>query len=242
MKTILITGGAKGIGAAIAAAAAKSGYNVIINYLTSEDKAVKLCAELNKITACIAIKADISDLNQTADMYKTAIKRFGKIDVLVNNAAISSIKLFNDITPLEWQKIFDVNVNGVYNCVRQVLPEMISNKSGKIINIASMWGEVGASCEAHYSATKAAVIGFTKALAKEVAPSGITVNCVSPGCILTDMNSGHSKETLKEIAEETPLGRLGAPEEIADAVMFLASEKADFITGQILSINGGLVI
>lgn len=242
MKTIIITGSSKGIGAAIATLAAKQGYNVVINYLTNQSRAEALAAELNRITACIAVKADVSDFEQAQALYAAAVKRFGKADVLVNNAAISQIKLFNDLSIADWQRMFDVNVNGVFNCTKAVLPAMLERKYGRIINIASMWGETGASCETAYSAGKAAVIGLTKALAKEVAPSGITVNCVSPGLIATEMNGGLDKEALDAVIIETPLGRIGLPDEIAESVLFFASEKAAFITGQVLGVNGGLLI
>lgn len=166
----------------------------------------------------------------------------GDIDVLVNNAGVSSQKLFADITDEDWKKTTGVNLDGVFFCCREALKPMISKKNGVIINISSMWGEVGASCEVHYSATKAGVIGLTKALAKEVAPSGIRVNCITPGVIMTDMMADFDEKTVNELREETPLGRLGTPEDIAGAALFLASEDASFITGQVLGVNGGFVI
>lgn len=164
------------------------------------------------------------------------------VDVLINNAGVSSQKLFTDITDDDWRKTIGVNLDGVFYCCREVLPQMISRKNGVIINISSMWGEVGASCEVHYSASKAGVIGLTKALAKEVAPSGIRVNCISPGVIMTDMMSGFDDNTIEELKSETPLQRLGTPEDIASAALFLASDEASFITGQTLGVNGGFVI
>ena len=173
-------------------------------------------------------------------MIAYAKKTCGRIDVLVNNAGISQQKLFNDITEDDWNKMVGVNLSGVFHCCKSVLPDMIRQKSGRIINISSVWGVYGASCEVHYSAVKAGVIGLTKALAKEVAPSKITVNAIAPGCILTDMLTDElDSGTIASLAEETPLGRLGTPEDIAKAVSFLASENADFITGQILGVDGG---
>ncbi len=166
----------------------------------------------------------------------------GSVDVLVNNAGISSQKLFTDITDDEWKRTIGVNLDGVFYCCRNALPYMIRQKSGAIINIGSMWGEVGASCEVHYSASKAGVIGLTKALAKEVAPSGVRVNCIAPGVVMTDMMSDFDDTTIEELKDETPLGRLGTPEDIAAAVLFLASDDASFITGQTLGVNGGFII
>jgi len=238
-KTVLVTGASRGIGRAIAFLFAKEGCRVVINYFNSIDKAMELRDELTDmgfIASCAY--ADVSDGGQVESM----IKEIGDIDILVNNAGIAQQKLFTDISEAEWDRMFNVNVKGMFNCCKNVLPHMIDKKKGKIINISSIWGMAGASCEVHYSASKAAVIGFTKALAKELAPSGIQVNCVAPGVILTDMNSALDKDTIKELENSTPIGRIGTPEDIANAVLFLASEKADFITGQVLSPNGGFVI
>lgn len=169
-------------------------------------------------------------------------EEIGSVDVLVNNAGISSQKLFTDITDDEWKKTIGVNLDAVFYCCKNALPHMIRQKSGAIINISSMWGEVGASCEVHYSASKAGVIGLTKALAKEVAPSGVRVNCIAPGVIMTDMMSDYDDKTINELKDETPLGRLGTPEDIAAAALFLASDDASFITGQTLGVNGGFII
>ena len=237
-KAAVITGASRGIGKAIAYALANDGYIPVINYNKSREAAEKIAAETGGIAVC----ADVSDRNAVSDMIETARKKFGGIDVLVNNAGISVTGLFTDISSEAEEQIIDTNIRGVFNCTKAVLPHMISRKYGRIINISSMWGEVGASCEVHYSATKAAVIGFTKALAKEVGLSGITVNCITPGVIMTDMNAEYSEEELNILKEETPLGKLGTPEDIASAVSFLASEKASFITGQILGVNGGFVI
>lgn len=234
MKKALVTGGSGGIGSAVCRILSENGYLVYINYNSSEKKALSLANEINGI----AVKFDVSD----RESVNNALKSTGSIDLLVNNSGISEINTFDYILPENADRILDVNLRGTLNCSRAVLPDMIRKKSGVIINISSMWGECGASCEVDYSASKAGVIGFTKALAKEVAPSGIRVNCVSPGFILTDMNRNFSDEDLRLIKEDIPLGIFGTPENIADSVMFLASEKASFITGQILGVNGGMVI
>lgn len=237
-KTVLITGASRGIGAAAAELFAEEGYNVIINYLNNKEAAERLAEK----TGGTAIKADVSDIEQMSGLVDQVIEKYKKIDVLVNNAGISVHGLFDMIPPEDVKRLFDINVFGMFNTTRLVLPHMIKRKYGSIINIASMWGEVGASCEVHYSASKAAVIGFTKALAKETGPSGITVNCVSPGFITTDMNSCYTKEETDEIREEIPLDRLGDPHDIAETILFLASGKASFITGQVIGVNGGMII
>lgn len=174
-------------------------------------------------------------------MFKNIRSQLGEVDVLINNAGVSNQKLFTDITDDDWRETLGVSLDGAFYCSREALPHMIRQKSGVIINISSMWGEVGASCEVHYSAAKAGIIGLTKALAKEVAPSGIRVNCIAPGVIMTDMMKSFDEETIEELRLETPLERLGTPDDIAEAAMFLASERASFITGQVLSVNGGFV-
>jgi 3-oxoacyl-[acyl-carrier protein] reductase len=234
LKTALITGASRGIGAACARALAGVGYRVVINYNCSQNLALALAEELNGL----AIRADVSDLNQVTEMFSIA----GHVDVLICNAGISSSNLFTDIAPAEWQRVFAVNVGGVYNCCQAALPHMLRQKHGKIITISSMWGITGASCEAAYSASKAAVIGLTKSLAKELGPSGITVNCVAPGVIDTDMNACYTPEVMESLREETPLGRIGQPEDVAALVRFLASEDAKFITGQVIGANGGFLI
>ncbi len=242
-KTVLITGASRGIGAATAYCFAKEGYNVVVNYNKSREKAEKLVSELtNQGFSAACIQADVSDGLQVNAMVDKINSRFGGVDVLVNNAAVAQIKLFSDITSDDWDNIFNVNVKGMFNCTKAVLPYMIHQKHGKIVNISSIWGITGASCEVHYSASKAAVIGLTKALAKELGPSGIQVNCVAPGVVNTDMNAELSKEDIEQIADETPLGVIGNASDIANTVCFLASDKADFITGQVISPNGGLVI
>lgn len=234
MKTALVTGGTGGIGSAICRILSKNDYIVYINYNSSGDKAELLASEINGF----AVQFDVSDRISV----NKSIKSIGCIDLLVNNAGVSEINTFDSVSPHTADHIIDVNLKGTLNCSRAVLPEMIYRKSGVIINISSMWGECGASCEVDYSASKAGIIGFTKALAKETAPSGIRVNCVSPGFILTDMNKNFSSEDLNLIKNDIPLGIFGTPKDVANAVMFLASDKSSFITGQILGVNGGMVI
>ena len=242
-KTVLVTGASRGIGAAVALEAAKLGYNVVVNYNKSEDRANDIVNKARCLGAdCIAVKADVSDADEVCRMCKAAIEEFGGVDILVNNAGISSFSLFTDISEEMWDKTFDTNVKGAYLVTKEILPGMINKKSGRIINISSIWGICGASCEVHYSASKAALIGMTKALAKELGPSNITVNCVAPGVIDTEMNKLCDEDAMAALCEETPLGRIGSPEEIAKTVMFLASDDAAFITGQVISPNGGIVI
>lgn len=242
-KTVLITGASRGIGAACAERFAKEGYNVVINYhtsVTAEALAKRISDEYGVRTLCV--KADVRKKAECDSLIERAVAEFGFIDVLVNNAGVSLSGLFTVTTEDEWDRVIATNLSSVYYSSKAVLPHMIREHRGAIVNIASMWGEVGASCEAAYSASKAGVIGLTKALAKEVGPSNIRVNAVSPGVILTDMMKGYEEDTLEALKDETPLSRLGAPEDIAGAVYFLASESAGFITGQILSVNGGFVI
>lgn len=237
-KTAIITGASRGIGRAIAVELANLGYIPVINYLKNRKSAECVAEE----TGGVALYADVSDIDEVRIMAEAVIKMFGRADVLVNNAGISFSGIFTDITIEQEQRLWDVNVKGVFNCTRCFLPHMIRRKSGRIINISSMWGEVGASCEVHYSATKAAVIGFTKALAKETGPSGITVNCIAPGVIMTDMLSEYNESELNILKEDTPLQKLGAPKDVAKAAAFLVSDSASFITGQVLGVNGGFVI
>ncbi len=242
-KTVLITGASRGIGKAAARLFAQKGYKTAINYLHSEKEAFDLAEELGAGRGMsIALRADVGNPDQVNEMTERLLKEWGKIDVLVNNAAISQQKLFTDIEPDEWRQMFRINVDGVYNTCRSVVPGMISAKRGSIVNVSSMWGQVGASCEVHYSASKAAVIGFTKALAKELGPSGVRVNCVSPGVIVTDMNARLDEQTLCDLKDETPMCALGMPEDVANSVLFLAGDEARFITGQVLCPNGGFVV
>ena len=233
-KKALVTGAAGGIGSAICRKLAADGYFVFAGYSRSAEKAEMLADEINGK----AVKIDVTDASDISEAEKIC----GNIDLLVNNAGISEIDLFTSISDEKSRNIMEVNLIGMMNCSRTFLKGMISRKSGCIINISSMWGQVGASCEVDYSASKAGIIGFTKALAKEVAPSGIRVNCVSPGFIMTEMNSRFSDEDLELIREDIPLGIFGEPRHVADSVSFLASEQAEYITGQILAVNGGMVI
>ena len=237
MKTALITGASGGIGSAIAAALARDGYLPVLHF-NSADGMQERAAALGGI----AVQADLADPAQIGRMAEEILRQTGRVDVLVNNAGISLSGLLTDISAQDRRRLFDINVLGAIECTRALLPQMIHRKAGCILNISSMWGQVGASCEVDYSAAKAALIGFTKALAQEVAPSGIRVNCIAPGVIRTAMLDCYDEETLESLAEETPLGRLGTPEDIAHAAAFLCSEQADFITGQVLGVNGGFVI
>lgn len=242
-EVALITGASRGIGRAIAERLAKDGYAVAINCLHSVERAEELCAQIRASGADAAVfPCDVADGNAVKEMVATVKKEFGPISVLVNNAGIAQQKLFTDITPEEWRQMFAVHVDGAFHTCREVLPDMIRQHKGNIVNIASMWAQTGGSCEVHYSAAKSALLGMTKALAKEVGPSGIRVNAVAPGVIETDMIGGFDTETLRELAEEAPLCRLGTAKDVANAVSFLVSEQASFITGQVLSPNGGIVI
>ena len=242
MKTAVITGASGGIGSAIAAKLASDGYNTILNYNKSQSKAEKLCEHLvSQGFNAVTFKADVSQSEEADALIAFAVKEFGGADILVNNAGIAQQKLFTDITDEDYDRMFNSNVRSVFNCCRAALPYMIHNKWGRIVNISSMWGVCGASCEVHYSASKAAVIGLTKALAREVGPSGITVNCIAPGLIDTPMNAALDKETIKSLCEETPAGRIGTPDDIASAVSFFVSDGASFTTGQVLTVDGGFI-
>ena len=233
-KTVLINGGSRGIGAAIVKAFSKKGYQVFFTYAKSEESARMLANE----TGATAI---LADSRREAEI-KNALSRVGGVDILVNNAAVSSFSLLTDLSSSEWEDLVSLNMTAPFLYCREALPHMIRNKWGRIINIVSMWGETGASCEAAYSATKAGLIGLTKALAKEVGPSSITVNAVSPGLIDTEMNARLSPEDRSALIEETPLSRIGSAEDVAHAVLFLASDESSFITGDVLRVNGGFLI
>lgn len=242
-KTVLITGASKGIGAATAIRFAEKGYNVVMNYNKSVQSALILQKSLSESGfSVIAYQANVRNRIDVDLMVKETVARFGGIDILINNAGVSNQSLFTDLSEIEWSEIMDVNLNGVFNCTQAVLPHMIAKKSGCIINISSMWGQVGASCEVAYSAAKAGVIGMTKALAKEVGPSGIRVNCIAPGLIETGMNQELTLEDVAALVEDTPVGRIGSADDVASAALFLASDDSSFITGQVLGVNGGLVI
>ena len=241
-KTVLITGASRGIGRACALRFAESGCRVAANYLKSEKEALSLKAEIEALGGeCELFRADVSDPKAVRDAVAAAEKRFGTIDILVNNAGIAEQKLFDEITDEEYDRMFGVNMKGCFCFSREVSKIMLRNHFGRIINISSMWGTVGASTETHYSASKAAVIGFTKALARELGPSGITVNCIAPGVIDTDMNACHSEETIKELIENTPVMRLGTPDDVAHLAVFLAGDNAGFITAQVIGVDGGFI-
>ena len=242
-RAVLITGGSRGIGAACARRFAAAGDRVAINYHHAQAAAEALVEEIRAAGGtAIAVQADVGDSEQVARMVDNVLDKFCQLDILVCNAGRSWVGLLGDMTVAEWRELFSVNLDSVFYCCKAVLPHMIHRKKGKIITVSSMWGQVGASCEAAYSASKAGVIGLTKALAKELGPSGIAVNCVAPGVIDTEMNKNLTDEDLDALREETPLERIGKAEDVAESVLFLASEGADFITGQVLCPNGGLII
>lgn len=240
-KCALITGASGGIGSAIAVELAKD-FNIVACYNTDENGANELSEKLRAVNAdFILCKADVSDSSQVKKVFADASDKFGGVSVLINNAGMAQQKLFTDITEDEFDRITAVNFKSVFNCCQCAVPFMVSQKSGKIINVSSMWGVCGASCETVYSATKAAVIGLTKALGKELAPSNVQVNCIAPGAIDTKMNNNLSEEDKSAFADEIPMGRFGKPEEIAKTVAFLASEGSDYITAQVITVDGGLI-
>ena len=241
-RAALVTGSSRGIGRAVAAQLAREGYAVGINYYERRDKAEELAAQLAR-EGCraLAVQADVSKRDEANAMVKRVEEAFGPISVLVNNAGVAGQALFQDVTDALWERYFAVNLNGARNTIQAVLPHMLHEKAGVIVNISSIWGQHGASCEVTYSCTKHALIGLTRSLAMELAPSGIRVNCVAPGVIDTDMVQVLGSEVLRDLAEQTPLGRLGTPQDIANAVAFLVSEKASFITGQVLTVDGAFV-
>ena len=240
-KTVLITGASGGIGSEIARKFAKLDYNIVICYNQNKESADRLISELKELGVdAISVQADVSDENQVENLFAMAENAFGGVDVLINNAGISQIKMINDVTPEEWDKMFAVNTKSAYLCSRRAISYMVRQHFGRIINISSMWGICGASCEVPYSSSKAALHGFTKALAKELAPSGITVNCICPGLIDTAMNAHLSDEDMAEFINEIPVMRIGKPEEIAHACAFFADELSGYITSQILAVDGGM--
>lgn len=240
-KVVIITGASRGIGREMAKNLAKKNYIVIANYYKSEREAIKLKEDLKSENIDIDIfKADISKREEVHNLISFVLKKYKTIDILINNAGISQIKMFNDITDEDWDNMFKINLNSVFYCTQEAVPVMISNKEGCIINISSIWGIVGASCEVHYSASKAAIDGLTKSLAKELGPSNIRVNSIAPGDIDTDMNCSLTKETLDIIKQDIPLGRIGKPIDISKCVEWLIEDE--YTTGQIISVNGGWVI
>ena len=238
-RRVLISGGDRGIGAAAARAFAAAGYQVAVLY---HQNAAAAAALEQQLPGCIAIQCDVASRASCELAFHAVEQAMGRVDVLVCNAGIAQQKLFTDITPEEWQRMLDVNLSGAFHLCQLALPGMIRRKQGRILTVSSMWGQTGGSCEVHYSAAKAGLIGLTKALAKEEGPSGITVNCVAPGVIETDMMAAFTAEDKAALAEETPVGRLGTPEEVAKLLVFLAGEDAGYITGQVFGVNGGLVI
>ena len=244
MKQVaLVTGSSRGIGRAVALELAREGYDVCVNYLQHREAAESLVSQLQEMgREAIAVQADVADSRAVEDMVRQTEDALGPVTLLVNNAGISWYGLFQDTDDSTWDRVLAVNLTGARNAARAVLPRMISEKAGCIINISSMWGLRGASCEVAYACSKAGIIGLTRSLALEVAPSGIRVNCVAPGCIETDMVRVLGPEARDMLIGETPLGRLGTPEDIAHAVAFLASEKASFLTGQVLGADGGFIV
>ena len=243
-QVVLVTGASGGIGKAVAEKFAQNGYRVAVHYHNGKERAEALQKQLEQQGCSVmTIQADLRDSMQVQAMLEQIERSWGGVDVLVNNAGVEQQKLFTDITDEEWRNMFAVHVDGAFYCARAVLPEMIHRKRGCIINVSSMWGQTGGSCEVHYSAAKGALQAMTKALAKEVGPSGIRVNCVAPGVILTEMNTRmFDQDTLEALKEETPLETLGTTEDVANMIYFLASAEAGFITGQIIGVNGGMVI
>jgi 3-oxoacyl-[acyl-carrier protein] reductase len=238
MKTALITGGTKGIGKAVAREFLQQGYEVIINYCHDEQTAIQTQEEFNAEGYCpVLMRADVSDEVQVKEMFKEVFRIYEKLDVLVNNAGISKIQVIQDTTIADWEEVFGVNMRGTFLCSKEVVDSMIISGGGCIINISSIWGEVGASCEVAYSASKGAVIAFTKALAKELAPSFVRVNSVSPGVIDTEMNGHLSDVEMEELISQIPIGRLGTGEDVAKACVYLAENS--YVTGEVLSVGGG---
>ncbi len=237
MDSVLVTGGSRGIGAECVRLLSEAGYRVFLNYSKSENEALALARE----TGAIPVRADVSNAAEVAEMARLIKSQCGGLFGLINNAAVAQQKLFTDITEDDWDRIFNVNIKGMYLVTRALVGDMISRKRGRIVNVSSIWGIAGGSCEVHYSASKGAVIAFTKALARELGPSGINVNCIAPGVIDTDMNKSLTPEDLRALADETPLCRIGRPREAAAAAVWLLSEQSSFVTAQVIGADGGLL-
>ena len=245
MENVLITGGTGGIGTAMCVAFAQTGANIAVHYNKNRKKAENLADVLRNSYGvnAVAVQADVANRDSVNAMFDKIDSELGGVDILINNAGIAQQKLFTELTQDDWKAMLGTDLDGVFNCTQEALKRfMLPNHSGVILNISSMWGQAGASCEAHYSAAKSGVIGLTKALAKELGLSNIRVNCIAPGVVMTDMMKDFDEQTIKELKEETPLNTLGTPKDIADAAVFLCSDKAKFITGQILGVNGGFII
>ena len=241
MKTVLITGGSRGIGKCIAENLARDGFNVVLNYNKSEKQAKQIKKELEEQGINIEIcKADVSKREEVKKLVKFALNKFGNIDVLINNAGIAKLQMFNNITDSDWNEMIGTNLNSVFYCLQEALPNMIHNKNGCIINISSIWGLVGASCEVAYSVSKAGIDGMTKSLAKELGPSNIRVNSIAPGCINTDMNCYLTQEEWDDIKNKTPLKKIGEGLDIARCIKWLVEDE--FTTGQVIAVDGGFTI
>lgn len=239
-RVALVTGASGGIGRAIALGLAREGYDVGVHYNTGREKAEETASQIEALGRnAVSLCADVSDMAQVKSMVEAARICLGEIELLVNCAGIADIRLFTETSPEQWRRMIDIDLTGAYNCCRQTVPAMISRGRGCIINISSVWGIYGASCEVAYSAAKSGIIGLTQALAKELGPSGIRVNCIAPGYIETEMNGGFDESAVADVIDRTPLGRTGTPEDIASAAAFLASDKASFITGVTLPVTGG---
>ncbi len=241
MKTVLITGSSRGIGRAAAEYFAEQGWHIVVNYANSKDKADELVSAIRqKGGSATAVRADVGKADECRALISAAVSVNGSLDALINNAAVDEMMPFDMLTPDREKRLFDVNLFGTMNCARYALPYMVNKKQGSIVNVSSIWGQVGASCEVQYSTSKAAIIGFTKALAKELAPSGIKVNCVCPGVIDTDMNKNVSVEDMKEFVAGIPMGRMGTPREVAECIYFLC-DGPSYVTGQVLGVDGGYI-
>lgn len=240
-KTVLVTGASRGIGKAVAVKFAKKGYNVVINCVHNEERLLQTKKEIESYqVSCLAYMGDMGDLSRCEELFKKVKKHFDKIDVLVNNAGISYIGLLQDMTPADWDRILHTNLTSVFNLCKLAIPDMVEQKQGKIINISSVWGQVGASCEVAYSATKGGINAFTKALAKELAPSNVQVNAIACGAIDTEMNQFLEEDELISLVDEIPTGRLGTAEEVADLVYHLGYKNA-YLTGQVIGLDGGWI-